>query len=144
MEYMTVDEAANLWEISPRRVSRLCSEGRIEGITQFGNQWAIPRNSAKPDDARRRSDFSSVSEAKPFIKWAGGKGQLLPIISKSYPKELGKSIKRYAEPFIGGGAVLFDILNKYDLDEVYISDINEELIGTYRSITCFRHPLLSI
>lgn len=134
MEYMTVDEASNVWDISPRRVSQLCSEGRIIGVELFGNQWAIPKDSEKPNDARRRSDFTPVSEAKPFIKWAGGKGQLLPVISKSYPDGLGETIRKYAEPFIGGGAVLFDILNKYELDEVYISDINEELIGTYRTI----------
>lgn len=74
------------------------------------------------------------NECKPFIKWVGGKGQLLPEISKLYPVELGKSINKYAEIFIGGGAVLFDILSKYRLDEVYISDKNLELINTYKTI----------
>ena len=73
-------------------------------------------------------------ECKPFIKWVGGKGQLLPEISKLYPVELGKTINKYAEIFIGGGAVLFDILSKYKLDEVYISDKNLELINTYKTI----------
>ena len=73
-------------------------------------------------------------ECKPFIKWVGGKGQLLPEINKLYPIELGKTINKYAEIFIGGGAVLFDILSKYRLDEVYISDKNLELINTYKSI----------
>lgn len=67
---------------------------------------------------------------KPFLKWAGGKSQLLSEIEKYYPFENG-AINKYAEPFVGGGAVLFDILNKYDLKEVYISDINAELINTY-------------
>ncbi|ATV06945.1 DNA adenine methylase [Fusobacterium vincentii] len=73
-------------------------------------------------------------ECKPFIKWVGGKGQLLPEINKLYPIELGKNITKYAEIFLGGGAVLFDILSKYKLDEVYISDKNLELINTYKSI----------
>ena len=73
-------------------------------------------------------------ECKPFIKWVGGKGQLLSEINKLYPVELGKNIKKYAEIFVGGGAVLFDILSKYKLDEVYISDKNLELINTYKSI----------
>ena len=73
-------------------------------------------------------------ECKPFIKCVGGKGQLLPEISKLYPVELGKTINKYAEIFIGGGAVLFDILSKYRLDEVYISDKNLELINTYKTI----------
>lgn len=72
--------------------------------------------------------------AKPFVKWAGGKTQLLSEIRAKYPKELGKKINKYAEPFIGGGAVLFDILNNYHLEEVYISDINRELISTYMTI----------
>ena len=73
-------------------------------------------------------------ECKPFIKWVGGKGQLLSEINKLYPVELGKNINKYAEIFLGGGAVLFDILSKYKLDEVYISDKNLELINTYRNI----------
>ncbi|ALF22257.1 N-6 DNA methylase [Fusobacterium animalis] len=73
-------------------------------------------------------------ECKPFIKWVGGKGQLLSEINKLYPVELGKNINKYAEIFVGGGAVLFDILSKYKLDEVYISDKNLELINTYKSI----------
>lgn len=71
---------------------------------------------------------------KPVVKWAGGKGQLISEIQKHYPSELGKTIKKYAEPFVGGGAVLFDILSNYELDEVYISDINAELINTYCQI----------
>ena len=73
-------------------------------------------------------------ECKPFIKWVGGKGQLLSEINKLYPVELGKNINKYAEIFVGGGAVLFDILSKYKLDEVYISDKNLELINAYKSI----------
>jgi DNA adenine methylase len=74
------------------------------------------------------------STAKPFVKWAGGKGQILDEIRKKYPAELGRGIHKYAEPFIGGGAVLFDVLNHYVLDEVYISDINQGLIHTYITI----------
>lgn len=69
-------------------------------------------------------------KAKPFLKWAGGKGQLLTEIQKYYPFA-DKKITKYAEPFIGGGAVLFDVLNRYDLSEVYISDINAELVNCY-------------
>lgn len=71
---------------------------------------------------------------KPFIKWAGGKNQLLTEIRRTYPIQLGKKIDRYCEPFIGGGAVFFDILNNYSLNEIYINDINTELINTYKMI----------
>lgn len=67
------------------------------------------------------------------MKWVGGKGQLIKEIERYYPFDSG-GITKYAEPFVGGGAVLFDILSKYDLKEVYISDINAELINTYSII----------
>lgn len=73
-------------------------------------------------------------QLKPFVKWAGGKGQLINDIRNTYPEGLGKDIKKYAEPFVGGGAVLFDILSNYKLDLIYISDINSELINAYQII----------
>jgi DNA adenine methylase len=74
------------------------------------------------------------SQAKPFVKWAGGKSQILNEIRTKYPHSLGRTISKYAEPFVGGGAVLFDILNQYDLSAVYINDINHELITTYKTL----------
>lgn len=71
---------------------------------------------------------------KPFIKWAGGKTQLLPEIRKRYPIELKTNIKKYCEPFVGGGAVLFDILSNYPIEEILINDVNNELINTYSQI----------
>lgn len=65
--------------------------------------------------------------AKPFLRWAGGKSRLLPEIRKQYPK----TIKRYVEPFIGGGAVLFDILSSRCPEEVCINDANKELAHIY-------------
>lgn len=69
--------------------------------------------------------------AKPFVKWAGGKSQLLPDIRSKYPRELGKSVTKYCEPFVGGGAVLFDVLSNYKINEILINDINSELINAY-------------
>lgn len=57
---------------------------------------------------------------KPFVKWAGGKSQLIDEIKRQYPAEFGITIRKYAEPFVGGGAVLFDVLSCRDLDEVYV------------------------
>jgi len=82
--------------------------------------------------------------AKPFVKWAGGKGQILNEIRKKYPAELGSRINKYAEPFIGGGAVLFDVLNSYNINEVYISDINNELIHTYMAIRDSVNDLIEV
>lgn len=134
MEYISAREAADKWGISQRRVADLCSKQRIAEATMVGNMWLIPATAEKPIDARStRYDTKDVKNIKPFLKWAGGKGQLLREIEKHYPFENG-NITKYAEPFVGGGAVLFDILSKYELQEVYISDINAELINTYRII----------
>lgn len=131
MEIMSAREAADKWGISQRRVAVLCSEKRIADAEMVGNMWVMPSNAKKPMDARStRYNNTDSSSIKPFLKWAGGKGQLLKEIEKYYPFEDGK-ITKYAEPFVGGGAVLFDILNKYDLKELYISDINTELINAY-------------
>lgn len=131
MEFMSAREAADKWGISQRRVAVLCSEQRIKEATMVGNMWIIPSSAEKPIDARStRYNKTAEKAVKPFLKWAGGKGQLLKEIEQYYPFENGK-ITKYAEPFVGGGAVLFDILNKYNLEEVYISDINAKLINTY-------------
>lgn len=68
--------------------------------------------------------------ARPFVKWVGGKSQLLDEIRKNYPFK----IKKYCELFVGGGAVLFDILGHFQPEFVLINDINEELINTYLQI----------
>ena len=133
MNYISAKEVATKWSISQRRVSTLCSEGRVSGATMVGNTWIIPYNAIKPIDARTRRTEKS-DEVKPFLKWAGGKGQLLKEIERYYPFAKDATITKYAEPFVGGGAVLFDILNKFELQEIYISDINAELINTYATI----------
>ena len=133
MEYMSAREAADKWGISQRRVAVLCSEQRIAEATMVGNMWIIPTTAEKPTDARSMRYVNDDKKAKPFLKWAGGKGQLLSELEKYYPFDNGK-INKYAEPFVGGGAVLFDILSKFDLKAVYIGDINAELINTYRVI----------
>ena len=72
---------------------------------------------------------------RPFVKWAGGKGSLIPQLNNFYPYELKNGIiERYIEPFVGGGAVLIDILQKYDVQEAYAFDINKDLINCYNVI----------
>ena len=72
---------------------------------------------------------------RPFVKWAGGKGSLISQLNNFYPYELKNGIiERYIEPFVGGGAVLIDILQKYDVQEAYAFDINIDLINSYNVI----------
>lgn len=75
-------------------------------------------------------------QARPFIKWVGGKTQLLDDIKKSLPHNFSqRKGVTYVEPFVGGGAVLFWILQEYpNITKAIINDINEELISTYRVI----------
>lgn len=67
---------------------------------------------------------------KPFVKWAGGKRQLIPILNENLPKTFGT----YYEPFLGGGALLFHILTDRDAQKCSISDLNSDLVLTYTTI----------
>jgi len=74
-------------------------------------------------------------KAKPFLKWAGGKTQLLDAITCRLPPELESGvITRYVEPFIGSGAVFFYLARTYILPEFYLLDRNEELILAYQTL----------
>ena len=55
MEYITIKEASEKWNLSVRRVQTICKEGLIPGAKKFGNSWAIPKDSEKPIDKRIRS-----------------------------------------------------------------------------------------
>jgi DNA adenine methylase len=77
---------------------------------------------------------SILQDAKPFLKWAGGKQQLLTQYEAYFPTDF----RRYFEPFVGGGAVFFYLWNAERLDQVFLFDNNEELINTYQVV---RHKL---
>lgn len=135
VQYITTKEAAKKWGITQRRVLALCEEDRIPGLARLGNMWIIPSHAPKPADGRSlRYTSGHTAEIHPFVKWAGGKGGALPELRKAYPPQLGRSIKKYAEPFVGGGAVLFDVLSRYELSEVFICDSNPQLMNAYRCI----------
>ena len=75
-------------------------------------------------------------EAKPFLKWAGGKSQLLQEFNLRMPKEILKSkiIDSYVEPFVGGGAMFFFLKREFDIKESFLFDINKELLIGYEVI----------
>jgi DNA adenine methylase len=108
----------------------------LPGVLGIEETRSASKNGHFSGRGNTQTSFSSGVEprVKPFIKWAGGKVQILPEIRALYPKGLGKTFTKYAEPFVGGGAVLFDVLSNYELSEVFISDINRELVVTYKSI----------
>ncbi len=85
-----------------------------------------------------KSDITKLNNnifSKPFVKWAGGKKQLLTQIESLIPSDFFQSSVTYIEPFVGGGAFLFYLLNKYPtIESAVINDINEDLITTYNII----------
>ena len=72
------------------------------------------------------SATSKKTAAKPFLKWVGGKTQLLPHILDLFPK----NFNRYHEPFVGGGAVFFSLAPR----KAILSDVNPDLIQAYTMI----------
>jgi DNA adenine methylase len=83
--------------------------------------------------------------AKPFLKWAGGKTQLITEIERVLPNEIKNSKFTYVEPFVGSGAILFWMLNNFPkMEKAVINDINEDLINTYKTIAINPKELISI
>lgn len=75
------------------------------------------------------------TRGRPFIKWAGGKTQLLQTFERFYPAELRRGeIERYVEPFVGSGAVMLDIMQRYPVEEAFIADVNPALTAAYTVI----------
>jgi DNA adenine methylase len=84
-------------------------------------------------------------QAKPFLKWAGGKTQLITDIEKALPKEFISQKFTYVEPFVGSGAVLFWILNNFpNVEKAVINDINADLTNTYKVIASKSKNLISV
>lgn len=54
-DYISVQEVAKKWDVSERRIQKLCEENRIEGAIRFSRVWAIPKETKKPDDKRKRA-----------------------------------------------------------------------------------------
>ncbi len=135
LSFISAKEAAEKWNISQRRVAILCSENRIDGAMMVGNMWIIPSTAEKPIDKRTiRYEKQNVVQLKPFVKWVGGKSQLVNELEKMLPTNGERVLTKYVEPMVGGGALLFNVLSKFDFDKVYISDINAELINSYKAI----------
>jgi len=134
LSYISAKEAAEKWEISQRRVAILCAEHRVEGAMMVGNMWIIPSTATKPIDKRiAQKDKPTPIAPKPFVKWVGGKSQLANEIERVLV-DSGRAFTKYAEPMVGGGALLFCLASKYQFEEIYISDINAELINAYTVI----------
>lgn len=82
-----------------------------------------------------------MNNAKPFVKWVGGKTALLPEIERILPGNINTGDITYVEPFVGGGAFLFHMLQYHSFKEVIINDLNAPLMDCY---SCFQNPKLYI
>ncbi len=84
--------------------------------------------------ARTKRPLSEPPDAapRPFLKWAGGKRLLAPIIAPKLPKDLEQ--RRYREPFVGGGALFFHLRARLDPERVFLSDALGDLIRTYQAV----------
>lgn len=102
--------------------------------------------------ACRRSDGTiatkgaSIANGKPFVKWVGGKGQLLDTLQKLLPKDFAtQSGATYIEPFVGGGAMLFYMLQHYpNIEHAVINDVNPDLTTCYRVVRDCPHQLIAM
>ena len=86
-----------------------------------------------------------LSKAKPFIKWAGGKGQLLEQLNAYLPEDFGDRRKiTYIEPFVGGGAMLFYMLQRYpNIQHAVINDVNSDLTTCYQTVRDMPEELIT-
>jgi DNA adenine methylase len=84
-------------------------------------------------------------QAKPFLKWAGGKSQLINDIKNALPKDFTSQKFNYVEPFVGSGAVLFWILENFpNVEKAVINDINADLTNTYEVIAAKPEKLIPL
>ncbi len=104
-----------------------------------------PDSSTLIRSLRRKRSSSEDEYAKPFFKWAGGKSQLLHEFDSRFPEALKTGVlDRYVEPFIGGGAVFFFVMQMFPFRESVICDANEELVLTYQVIRQDVDALISL
>jgi DNA adenine methylase len=95
----------------------------------------------RPDALVTFAGVTPVIEARPFLKWAGGKRQLLPVLRTYYPRRLAA----YHEPFLGSGAVFFDLRASGRLGgvPVWLSDENPDLVGCYLRVRNAVEPVIA-
>ena len=76
-------------------------------------------------------------EVKFLVRWVGGKMRLIDEIDKRLPKNINEEFDTYVEPFVGGGSVMFHMLNNYNFKNIYVNDKNKELINIYLAVKEF-------
>ena len=149
---LTVKDVAGYLQMSKEKVYKLAQKGKIP-VSRIENQWRFRLD--KINVWLEANEISSISvipqsislqlpiKAKPFLKWAGGKGQLLRQYEPLFPDKFNS----YLEPFVGGGVVFFHLFSTGRLDNgkrIILIDSNEELINCYEVIKENVESLISI
>ena len=108
---------------------------RIGGVTPHS------RAAPAPSDAASRGTAARGRPLRPFLKWAGGKRQLLPALRRFYPTQF----ETYHEPFVGSGAMFFDLVSRGAVRQrrVRLTDINPDLIGCWRQLRDDREAVIT-
>ncbi len=96
------------------------------------------RPRAKEQLAIAAVETASSAEAQPFLKWVGGKAQLIAQFDEFFPAQ----VDRYVEPFIGGGAVFFHLKHRFPQMKAFLRDNNDELINTYKAVRDYPKELM--
>jgi DNA adenine methylase len=137
---LTIKDVAEYLQMSKEKVYKLAQRGKIP-VSRIENQWRFRLEKVEAwleaneigSIAVTASQVTSLhisSHAEPFLKWAGGKGQLLKQYEAFFPSDFNN----FFEPFIGGGAVFFYLFNAgrlQDRKKIFLIDSNEELINCY-------------
>lgn len=92
----------------------------------------------RPRMTNLQFEWAGHREAQPFLKWAGGKSQLLVQFDRFLPAR----VDRYYEPFVGGGALFFHLKHRFPRLQAFLRDNNEELINAYIAVRDFPHELM--
>ena len=102
------------------------------------NNWVTPADYIP-------NEMNTVSRAKPFVKWVGGKGQLIEQLDAQLPADFDKwEDVTYIEPFVGGGAMLFYMLQHYpNIHRAVINDVNPDLTTCYRTVKDMPEKLIA-
>jgi DNA adenine methylase len=91
-----------------------------------------------------QDNIITFPKAKPFLKWAGGKSQLIDALEERLPQSIlnSRTIEVYVEPFVGGGAFFFYLKSNYVIKKAYLFDINKDLIVAYKVVQVYPHALI--
>jgi DNA adenine methylase len=103
------------------------------------------KSPSQPINSDPKTKRMTENIAKPFLKWAGGKTQLISSIEGSLHPSILKEKFTYLEPFVGSGAIMFWMINNFpNMEKAVINDINADLINTYRTIARNPNELISV